>query len=56
MGNTDDRHRNPNMNNKDHLVGQLTKAGLGEKVAVAEYRTVKPGLSTRAEVMKKEEF
>ena len=21
----DDQHRNPNMNNKDHLVGQLTK-------------------------------
>ena len=23
MGNIDDQHRNPNMNNKDHLVGQL---------------------------------
>ena len=24
MGNIDDQHRNPNMNNKDHLVGKLT--------------------------------
>ena len=24
----DDQHRNPNMNNKDHLVGQLTKLDL----------------------------
>ena len=24
MGNIDDQHRNTNMNNKDHLVGQLT--------------------------------
>ena len=24
MGNIDDQHRNPNMNNKGHLVGQLT--------------------------------
>ena len=24
MGNIDDQHRNPNTNNKDHLVGQLT--------------------------------
>ena len=25
MGNIDDQHRNPNMNNKDHLVGRLIK-------------------------------
>ena len=25
MGNIDDQHRNPNMNNKDHIVGQLTR-------------------------------
>ena len=25
MGNIDDQHRNPNMNDKDHLVGKLTK-------------------------------
>ena len=24
MGNIDDQHRNTNMNDKDHLVGQLT--------------------------------
>ena len=27
MGNIDDQHRNTNMNNKDHLVGQLTRGG-----------------------------
>ena len=25
MGNIDDQHRNPNMNNKDNLVGRLTR-------------------------------
>ena len=29
MGNIDDQHRNPNMNNKDHMVGQLTNWGIG---------------------------
>ena len=27
MGNIDDQHINTNMNDKDHLVGQLTSAG-----------------------------
>ena len=26
----DDQHRNPNMNNKDHQVGQLTINGAGD--------------------------
>ena len=29
MGNIDDQYRNPNTNNKDHLVGQLTIVKLG---------------------------
>ena len=28
MGNIDDQHRNTNMNDKDHLVGQLTTSAL----------------------------
>ena len=36
MGNIDididDQHRNTNMNNKDHLVGQLTRANRHSKV------------------------
>ena len=28
MGNIDDQHRNTNMNDKDHLVGQLTNLPL----------------------------
>ena len=27
MGNIDDQHRNTNMNDKDHLVGQLIRPG-----------------------------
>ena len=30
MGNIDDQHRNTNMNNKDHLVGQLTTLKLSK--------------------------
>ena len=43
MGNKDDQHRNPNTNNKDHLVGQLTKSG-PEHMANHQHHT---GLLTR---------
>ena len=29
LGNADDQYRNPNMNNKDHLAGQLTRMVCG---------------------------
>ena len=42
MGNIDDRHRNPNMNNKDHLVGQLTSKWYARKVCKFVQKIVSP--------------
>ena len=30
--NIDDQYRNPNINNRDHLVGQLTRKGQAKKI------------------------
>ena len=48
MGNIDDQHRNPNMNDKDHIVGQLTSAGLSGS---AEPEHARPILSISAALL-----